>query len=362
MKIFFLSMITALALMGCAKDEGVTEKDDDMEPKQAAWAPYDFFTDDFPVQLNSAATDETLYFIGANGLMYMNPLSEWYSDPYSASTSRYVQQVGNTGRIKFPLSPDFVSAFDDKNDRLILTSTKRALLSGGQVIIDMKKLDSDFWNLGFVTVSKGESMAINSAGQTLVTYTTRGDEGLTLRLALIDVQVDAGMIDTLRTQVIRLDADASFRLESIQSIGTDFYVSTTNSLYRIDQNGTASRVLQETVSAMISVGSLLYAQGPEMMYISRDNGLSWEEAFAVPRELRNILYTTFRDKIIGYKIGKLWEVTLTETGVSVRELDAKHLEGRSITSLIEFKDYLFLTTMEGVFFKKPSELFQDAQK
>jgi hypothetical protein len=68
-------------------------------------------------------------------------------------------------------------------------------------------------------------------------------------------------------------------------------------------------------------------------------------------------YTKIDNKIIGYRYGQLWDISVSETELIAKELDNDGLDGISITSVSKFDDKVYLSTLSGVFYKIADEFF-----
>lgn len=360
-----VTFIVFLVLTGCKKSNELGgEREADDNPVQSEWKAHGFFLGDNVNQMNSMPTSDKLFFIGSNGLVAMEPVAEENGlEPFDAHIVRYAKDFDQPEKARLPLSPDFFIGYHKASHTIAFTSNLSPLLPYGKVYFSMKRLDPDFSEFAFIDPINGESMAINSANQVLVPFLATAEGKSVLRLALIDVQVtkmdSQSAIDTLQTRIISLDDDAGINLERIQSVEEDFFVSTAKNFYKIDKAGAVSQVLPKPIYSVLGLESVIYGMGEGTMFASTDKGVTWTELYEVPSDLYRSTLTRVDGKTIGYRNERLWEVSLSQSGMSARELDNQHLQNHTITSINEFEGYVFLTTTSGVFFKDPKGVLQD---
>jgi len=363
MRLLFVTVMVLAVLTGCDKNKGITDDEWIDEPTPSEWTPHSFFSSDNSNQMNSISTPSKLFFIGSNGLVAMQPVAEETGqEPFDAQIVRYAKDFDQPEKTKFPLSPDFFIGYRENPHTFAFTSNLSPLLPYGKIYFSMKQIDPDFSDFAFIDHINGESMAINSANQTLVPYLATNEGKSILKLALIDIQVTKmdtqSAIDTLQTKTIFLDEGAGINLHRVLCVGEDFFVSTSNRSYKIDKNGDVMQVLQKPIYCVLDMESALYGIGEGTMYLSTDNGVTWTAQNDVPSYVYRSEFTQISGKTIGYSNGRLWEVSLSKSGLSARELDNEHLQNQAITSISEFEGHVFLTTTSGVFFKDSTGFFQ----
>ena len=272
MKLLTVTIITFLALTGCNKNNDIAgEKEVDDKPIQSEWKAHRFFLGDNMNQMNSVSTLGKLFFIGSNGLVAMEPITEEHGlAPFDARIVRYAKDFDQPEKARFPLSPDFFIGYRKASHTIAFTSTLSPLFPYGKVYFSMKRVDPDFSEFAFIDPINGESMAINNANQVLIPFLATVEGKPVLKLALIDVQVtkmdSQSAVDTLQTRIISLDDDAGINLEGIQSAGADFFVSTANRFYKIDKAGAVSQVLQKPIYSVLGLESVIYGMGEGTMY------------------------------------------------------------------------------------------------
>ncbi|MGD9994776.1 MAG: hypothetical protein AB7S69_15870 [Salinivirgaceae bacterium] len=144
----------------------------------------------------------------------------------------------------------------------------------------------------------------------------------------------------------------------MQSVGDNFFLTTDSKVYRIDNLGNIDNVLETRLNRIIESSGTLYGFGRDNVYISSDNGLTWNTGYLVQYEYSLLNYTKIDDKIIAYRYGQLWEIVINKTEVEAKELDNDGLDGISITSVSKFDGKVYLSTLSGVYYKMTEDFFE----
>ena len=165
-------------------------------------------------------------------------------------------------------------------------------------------------------------------------------------------------LDTLKTKTIAIPGENENSIIAIESVDSYFFFTASSNAYRIDSLGNIVKVLDTRLYRIIEVSGVYYGIGNENIFISYDNGLTWQKGYSLQFEHRMITYTKIDDRIIGYRFGQLWEFLISDTEMTPIELDNEGLDGKSITSVSKFNGKVYLSTMSGVYYKSIAEFFK----
>ncbi|NID13127.1 hypothetical protein [Fibrivirga algicola] len=85
---------------------------------------------------------------------------------------------------------------------------------------------------------------------------------------------------------------------------------------------------------------------------STDQGATWSIIIdQLPDAYRTFTYKTVGDKLIAAYNSQLFQLTITPTTLSTVELDNTGLYGNRITSVAQFRNTVYVSTLSGVFTK-----------
>lgn len=351
---FPLLFITSLILLSSCRKQEITEIDQET-PDRYSWQAHNGFQYDDVNQMNSLAGSDRLFFIGSNSFSVITPETEdQQNDPSEFDIARYTHTYFiQPHHVKLPLSETYYISYNPLNNTIAFTSTQNPAVSGDRIYFSMKELDETFSNFRFIHFNTGQSMAINSENQALIPYTALIDGREILKLALVDIKGEREFgqiaLDTVKTNIITIVGNGYAGLTGVHSFGEDFFVTTDAELYRIDKNGVTQRLLDEPLNRILRSGSTLFGISSQNIYASANNGLTWNILSQIPSDFSRLNYAEIDQRIIAYRYAQLWEITLEETRLTVRELDNEGLSGKMLTSVNEFGRHVYLSTLSGVF-------------
>ncbi|GAB2544903.1 hypothetical protein [Rufibacter soli] len=280
MKKALLFALSVLALSSCDKDEVIIVKEVERE---FSWKSRPGFEYEYATQLNSFATDEHLFTLGINTMTAMLPDS--VKNRYGANWTHYTLFNQQLISYKFPINADYFISFSEKEPaklKLSPTLNPSAYTASrpAALTIPLHELDSTFHRFGLVSFSSGESFAINSKGQALVTYQSfREGSPLRLRAMLLDVvskplDITTAIIDTIRTKQLDFNSTYDGFLAFVQSVDDNFFISPNyEETYRVSSKGDVEKVLNDRLHAIFEAKQVLYAIGSAGTgYVSEDGG------------------------------------------------------------------------------------------
>lgn len=356
MRKFMILFGFSLLIIGCKKERIVEVEVE----KNYNWKSHPDFIYDDVVQMNSHATNENLFFLGYNSF---SVISNDYSNNTDVSsgenTLHYLNRYDQPSEEKLPICDDYFVSYNNSG-WVSFIPTENPVYGSTSVLVEINEIDSTFSNFDLLRYNYGECIAINNLKQALVPYNSIKDSHVTIKLALIDIKKELlgdTYLDTIRTKIITIPDYPQYNVIALACIDSYFFVTTYSKVYRIDNSGNIVEILDKRLNRIIDFSEKYYGIGDENIYISNDNGLTWEQGYSVQFELRLITFTKIDDRIIGYRYGQLWEFLINDTEITSRELDNDGLEGKSITSVSKFNGKVYLSTMSGVFYKSIDKFF-----
>jgi len=360
MKRIFILIIYSLIIMSCEKEKIVEVE------KEYNWKSHEAFRYDDIVQMNSFASNDNLFFLGQNSFSSMVSDSLNNSDVlFGGSVSHYSIWSEQPSDMKLPICKDYFFLYNKSNGWIGFIPTLNPVTFNTQKEFSIKNIDSTYSYFDFQQFNSGECVAINNQNQSLIPYVSFFDSKYILKLALIDINVESRSsiyLDTLKTKILSITDDYQSNLVHLESIASYFFLTTNSKVYRIDNMGTMVNVLDKRINRIIESLGKLYGFGSGVIFTSSNDGLTWEEGYAVQSEYSYINYSKIDDKIIAYRYSQIWEISISETEINARELDNDGLDGKSITSVSKFDNKVYLTTLSGVYYKSFDNFFDDRIK
>ncbi|MEM6379251.1 MAG: hypothetical protein AAF705_13655 [Bacteroidota bacterium] len=360
MKRLFVLIGCSLLIASC-EEEKIVEVE-----REYSWKADDNFIYDNVVQMNSFATDDMLFFRGHTSFTSMVADSLEHPDyPDIGRVVHFPHWYTQSTDEKLPICADFfVSAVS--NGFLAFIPNRDPTSQSASVSFNMKTLDENFGIFESSHFSGGEKIVINDQSQVLVPYKNWSPDGPYIsggpKLALINIKYDSTntsfyhKLDTVGIQLLSIDDQFQNSTIALESIGSNFFVTTDTKVYRIDGDGRMVTVLDERLYKIFEDSGRLIGFGANNIFSSSDNGLTWIKGGETPWLIASVNFAKIDGKIIGYRYAQLWEVSTTETSFNFKELDNDGLDGKMITSVSEFDDKVFITSLSGVY-RRPSDEF-----
>lgn len=353
-KILFI-ISWSLLLISCEKEKIVEVE------KEYKWKSHPDFQYNDIVQMNSYATKERLFFLGFSSFSSLVPDSISHPDsPFGGNVAHYDNWYDQPSEKKLPICADYFISYNPINSWVAFIPTMNPVTSETSVSINMKLIDSTYAYFDFLHFSSGECIAINEQEQALIPYVSIVDSKTVLKLALVDIKAEFTYnvkLDTIKTKILSITDDYQNDVIALESIGDYFFLTTNSKVYRVDNLGNIENVLGTRLNKIIESSGTLYGFGRDNIYISSNNGLTWNIGYSVQYDYSLLNYTKIDNKIIGYRYGQLWEISVSDTGIIAKELDNDGLNGVSITSVSKFDEKVYLSTLSGVYYKLEDDFF-----
>lgn len=345
-------------IISCEKEKIVEV----IKEKEYNWVSHDDFQYNDVVQMNSYSTDNKLFLLGHSSFSSVVFDSLNHPElPFGSNVAHFDLWYEQPSDRKLPICEDYFISYSKSNGWIAFIPSSNPVLSGAGVSLSLQNMDTTYAYFDFIHFSSGECIAINDQKQSLIPYISFVDSKNVLKLALIDIKTNFitsnYYLDTLEVNILTISDEYQYDVIALESIGDNFFLTTNSKVYRIDKSGNIENVLSARINKMVESSGKIYGFGRDNIYISSDNGLTWQEGYNVQYDYSLLNYSKIDNKIIGYRYGQLWELQINDTELIVHELDNDGLEGISITSVSSFHNKVYLSTLSGVFFKSIDEFF-----
>ena len=204
-------------------------------------------------------------------------------------------------------------------------------------------------------------MAINSRNQLLLPVRNNLYQD---KLILFDLDYSMP-VKVVKSKIIDLPYTISDRgVYFIESIKEDFIVSSTSSTYQIKPDGTYSKIYNQPTVQLFTYKDKIYCVSfYERMFVSSNDGLTWNEFTNVPPEWGAGIMLQIGDSLVFNSLSRFFTVKLKDSGeFYLRELKNDGLELEQVTTITDFNDSIFATTYSGVYYKSKKDFFESKPK
>jgi hypothetical protein len=345
----FASLMLGIILSGCVKEKLVIQEIE----KEYSWKAHPSFRFSNKIIYNSLSTDSYLYFYGTE---YFTRL-----DSNHESTTQYYNSYNNF--LKQPIGKLFIPEVKPGFPYLIIRSISNPAENIAGISLKFTDIDKSFQGLAMDYFYQNEAVtAINDQNQLLIPIYTNEDPYAYLAFYQIGcIYKDYGggvhQVDTAYVRKIHIKTpfDNTGQVFKIQSIKDNFFVSNFRTTFLIRPNGTYSKVLDAGIKQFFKLHGNLYASGRDgHIYQSNDSGETWKQAYNGALPVQSDAFNVGNDTFI-YADDKIGQLTIQSDQIFVKELVNDGLEGNQITSVNQFKDRVYVTTLSGVYSKPYSQ-------
>ncbi|CCG99800.1 hypothetical protein FAES_1790 [Fibrella aestuarina BUZ 2] len=363
---FYCLLLLSLLVTAC-KERLIEVPEPKPDPAQS-WQVHPDFLFDRKVQLNSYGDDKVGILVGS-----LTTSVAPDSDAQSATDSTFVHYGGQAtpdGSTTYqPLvHPRYIGFVYSNFIKLIATANPINGYTGTNVYL--AAADKDFASFELINYAVGESFVSNQRNQLLIPYRTYDRSYNTpvlsgeLKFALVSLAVEQtspAAPSVLSTKQIQtLPAINSSFLLNLGSVGDYFIVSATNGVYRISPDGTSQKTYSWPMLRVFTYNNVLYGITQEYsdgstdykLVTSTDAGITWTTlASKLSSSYGFLKYKQVGDQLIAMYNNQLFQVTIGPTALTTKELDDAGLYGNRITSVMKFRNTVYVSTLSGVFIK-----------
>jgi hypothetical protein len=343
-------VLLVIVLFSCEKEVGtsVTPSAED-----ETWHDHLRFTSLTRIKTNLAKSDDGLYVLGPYFHSVLSPNN-------LVSHSR----IRNNLIERLPINSQVYIDFQSPTNSYLLIRPNESPIDGASMAyIDLLEYDSTFTEFKTNYLVNTEIAALSEDNQVLIAYNSTEGRKLALIKPVFPL-VGYPSIASVHIIVIN-DNNQSINSGPPYSINNHFYIELANltesALYRIDSLGQCSKAtdVSNGILELFEYNGTLYAtEDFEWLYISNDDGLTWTKQSNFPRDFILAKYHQVGDSLVG-NTGSANLFTLKFDGANwkARFLENKGIEGQVITSVLDYGDSVYISTLGGLFSKSLESFF-----
>ncbi|MEL6534935.1 MAG: hypothetical protein AAFQ98_05955 [Bacteroidota bacterium] len=364
MKNFNMKLIPTLAI--CAILMGCTEDVEPMiEEKDHSWIQHEDIIYGFKYLLNSRASEKDLQLVSKSDVLTIDVANQ---------ATNYTLQVDYQD-MRVALSDDIimrVNEDDDENGKLVfgyLPGIEKSGLDISVIGLNISDYDPAFRGFDYSRLRYSFG-AYNNKYQVLIPY--RGSSEF-FSAILIAFQVEHDLRETSDFQHIRFsdvqliqipgESDVFSSSMVTYAIGDNFILSNAKFAAKVYSNGEVKMLTDFAYNPefLFELNGEQYAVAQDGFYVSNDDGESWQLKYS-SYLASNENYTVVDDRVIVYRGSFFAEMVFTADGFVTRSLVNEGLAGNSITSISEFNDKVYVTTLSGLFYKDLADVFVEQEE
>lgn len=345
--------------------------------KTYQWNYHPAFQYENSILLNSVSVDNdlavfsgTTYFniVGGNtGDLYAE-YDNIFKDNFTKRTHSAIQPINR----KIPITAQITVAYEEAQPEFgkvnFISTSEYGSSNSYLTYLKMGEVDPEFTGFSFNRPAWNDCIAINGSGKVLIPYHVVSNGKYQLRLLFVDTRQTGSKVyptEIRQTKIIKIEDAFETEIIFLQSQNDTFFVTTNSMTYLINADGNVTGKLNDYhLYSIIPRKDTLYAFGydfklkqNELTY-STNNGMLWNKVSTSKSDLAYLNFTLIQNKIVGYWRSQIWQIKLSSSGYSVVELNNDGLAGKIITSMVEHKDKVYVTTYSGLFYQDVKDLFK----
>ncbi len=144
-----------------------------------------------------------------------------------------------------------------------------------------------------------------------------------------------------------------------------FFIYLAQQFYRVDTMGNVKAfgyspqpgVQNGRVTQMFTLDNVLFAGGTEKVFASLDRGETWTLfSDVMGTDYAGLTYFNLGSELYATYQSQIWRVTFSGSNFNYVELDNDGLQGNQITSMSKLGNYVFITTLSGLYYREYSKL------
>ncbi|MBC8527795.1 MAG: hypothetical protein ISS28_03485 [Candidatus Cloacimonetes bacterium] len=323
--------------------------------EEPSWKSDSYFLYNDKIILNSYATQDELFVLAFSLFTIFD---------YTSENPVYSRLESLTSSMNYkPIISDQITAFSNDPQTAIVFKLNGRFQPTGEYIY-LSQIDSIFVNNGklganFYTEPIG---AFSNNNQFLTMFM---DNDHNPYFALIDYIFDDNTysgIQVTSAQSILIEDWILLCIEDIESFGNRFFVAThgmgdSKPNFLVYPSGYYEEIdIRYYGVEFFSYRDIVYLLiSDNNLYCSHDLGENWELVGTFYPAHLSPRFFEINGKLCVYIYSQIWEFDIDNA--EVRELDNWGLEGNEITSINEFNDKVYITTLSGLFYRDVEEFF-----
>lgn len=324
--------------------------DNDVKKSQSsAWHPHPAFRLETKIVLNSHSTKDKIFFYGPRFFFALDK---------SGRVTNAGTILSYPGLSYLPIADDFfVRAGISGN--VTFANSEFPGWDEGEAFVAINPLEPQFKNLILTYYHAWPTIETNESNQCIVPIEVDGMENYQFYLFNVN-RSDGGLIHVTDTVKVTLPAEGNqwIYIKNIHGFSDYFIVSTGHGVFKIYGDGKFKKLIDYGVQMFTAnKGRLFGFEQPQRLHVSDDEGETWKTYEGLPELLSISDYSNVGDSLVGYSRDGLFTFKLDGINYSLRPLDNDVVKGNEITSITEFQDSVYVTTMSGVFVKSKRYFF-----
>ena len=234
---------------------------------------------------------------------------------------------------------------------------------------DIKDHFPDFGDFFFPPAVLGDVIVSNDEDVFLTVY-RRKEDGITIaepQLLLFRAELDAqGKVSVHDIMVSSIDEGYIFGdLIGIHSTGQDFIISLIGGTFKVDPQGNWYQVSENRMYNFIEYGDKLLSFVNDDLFVSYDNGDTWESISTLPYGLLAWQQKGFvwEDEILIWDAYRITRMRISNDALHLQSYCTEGLDpapGRYLTRMAAGSENMYVATQKGLFYK-PLQDFRESQ-
>ncbi len=350
--LLFLSVFFCLS---CEKNKLPTPNEIDEKP---CWQLHPEVTLDRRLLIQSFTTEDFIYLLSHNYLLKM--------DENGLLEDHFISENGNFSLSKYPMLNDKLFAmglFFYTLNKIEIFSTQHPGIS---TIIDPQSIDSSFQNINYFT---GNGMNINDDNKLLFSVRKKYIQGVpdpNLYFWMFDCLIEDDHLTITFDKEIKIEIPGSGNISNQKLITNififenDFYCSINAPVttFKINSQGDYKELFPLRDTKIFKKNDTLFALGHtrECTYgyaIKAPQNQDWASYSLAAYDGCWGQFYQINDRFVSTKNEHIWELKINHSDLTynIREIDGNCLQKSAIRRLFEFKDKVYLATLDGLYVK-----------
>lgn len=360
--LFLILSSSIFIFSSCEKDDTFLPEDIEETP---CWELHPDIELDRRLLIQSFSTDDYLYLLSNNYFLKM--------DNTGLQQEYFISESGNLSLYDYPMLNEdlFAVGFDYYNLKYLqVYSTQNPEIS---FTIDLLAIDSTFKQINYFS---GNGMSVNDSNKLLFSVnknTSAGNSDPHIYFWMFDFEVDGNSLTIEFDKEIKIEIPGSGAIygekavTEITAIDSDFYcsISFPNTTLKIGPAGDFEELFPLRDARLFTKNDTLFAIGHafgcEVSYaIKPPQGNNWSSfSLGVNLGCWGDFYQINNRFVMVYNNNQFWEIIIndSEGTFEFKELDSSCIQLTSIRSIAQFKDKVYLSTHEGLYFKSIEDFF-----
>lgn len=346
-------MLFALVVNSCKKDTPttpITKTIIEHDTIKYAWLPEpEFYNGDQDISMAYAANGKVLFY----GTQYNYYIYDSISNGWGAVGA--VTQLSN----RMPAVNKTFFAIEDLNNNFIIVNPY--VSSQPSYATTFKNFDTNFvsFPLGLVNYQLSGSVGISDSNRIL--FPVRTNDQTKNYFYLLDAKFNQNnnqiTISNFHKITLGSYIGVTYLINTTQ-FKNRFFVGSGDTTYLVREDYSSKPIAHEVFIGTFLYNGSCYAIGSATgtVYASNDNGENWSPKYTLNNPSTVII--NFDNKLIAIVGGQLWEVTLTPTNISFKEINNDGIAGKTISGIVKCNNKVWITTNGGVFYRPYSNFYQ----